>query len=67
MQHWVCIQQDASTTECNSVATSTEVSYLGTLNFGVAIIITFIFLGFLGYIFNRISSKKPWKPHIPLK
>lgn len=45
-----------------AVATTTnDILALGSLNFALGIIIVLMMLGFTGYIFNRISSKKPWK------
>lgn len=34
---------------------------LGSLNFGLAIIITLMSLGFVGYIYNGISKKRKWQ------
>lgn len=42
-------------------STTDELRALGTISFGLGIIIVLMFLGFTGYIFNKISSKKPWK------
>jgi len=43
-----------------ATATSTE-ALLGSIAFGQAILITLVLLGFVGYIFNHITSKKPWQ------
>jgi len=34
--------------------------YLGSISFGIAIIIGLMFLYFIGWIFNKLNSKKPW-------
>jgi len=40
-------------------ATTTE-AYLGSIAFGQAIIITLMSLGLIGYVYNKITAKKPW-------
>lgn len=42
------------------LSTSTTDRLLGSLNFGIAIIIVFFCLGFVGYVYNKITSKKSW-------
>jgi len=57
-----------STTECEEEPPetpantgSTTSATLNDVTLGLGIIITLMFLGYIGFIFNRISSKKPWK------
>lgn len=42
------------------VAPSVEVT-TGNVEFGIAIIITLLCLGFVGFIYNKTSKKRPWK------
>jgi len=46
----------------STIATTTaDVMALGSITLGLGIIITLMMLGYAGFIFNRISNKKPWK------
>ena len=45
----------------NDIPTTTAGISTGNIEFGLAIIITMMFLGFIGYIWNRTTRKKPWK------
>lgn len=40
---------------------TTTAATLNDVAFGIAIMITLMMLGYVGYIFNKISTKKPWK------
>lgn len=44
----------------SSTATTTDQRFLGSISFGLVIIITLLFLGFVGYIYNSFTTKKPW-------
>jgi len=54
-------EEEETPVATTTVATTTAQQDAGGVAFGLAILNTFVFLGFCGYIFNRISSKKPWK------
>jgi len=43
-----------------TTATSTE-AILGSISFGLAIIITILFIAVIGYVYNKITPKKPWQ------
>jgi len=43
-----------------ATGTPTDIA-LGSIVLGLGIIITLVMILFVGFIFNRISSKKPWK------
>jgi len=55
-----CEEETGTSTPETTNATST-IAYLGSIAFGQAIIITLLFLGFIGYIYNSIHTKKPWQ------
>jgi len=47
---------------CRYTATSTAmVSALGSINFGLGIIIVLAFIGFIGYVYNLMKKKKAWR------
>jgi len=50
---------DTETPTATSTATST--ASLGDISFGLAIIIALLSLGLIGFAFNSINLKKPWK------
>lgn len=50
----------ASSTSLNSSSSPLYIQDSGDVKFTLAIILVFIFLGFVGYIFNRIFKPKSW-------
>lgn len=54
-----CTHLSASTTECVSDNTNI-IKMLGSITFGIAIILVLAFLGFIGYLSNKLSNKKIW-------
>jgi len=44
----------------STTATTSIETLLGTLNFGIAIIITILFLMVVGFMYNNMTRKKPW-------
>jgi len=44
----------------SGVSTTSEITLLGSINMGLAIIITLLSLGFVSLIFGTISKRKPW-------
>jgi len=60
IKEWQLLQIEE--TEPPATATTTgDIMALGSIVLGLGIIATMMFIGLVGYIFNRISSKKPWK------
>jgi len=65
---WNCEALDATNTHCystastfsNVVATTTD-SYLGSLAFGSAVVVVLLSLISVGFIYNNMSNKKPWR------
>jgi len=53
-----CSSGEATST---TATTTSEIMALGSIVLGLGIIIALMMIGFTGYIFNRISTKKPWK------
>jgi hypothetical protein len=67
-QNWTCMVVDATTTTCvvdtfAPIATSTSfVSNLGDISFGIAILIGISSLALIGFAFNSLNSrKKAWQ------
>lgn len=55
---------DALITELINLISSSSTStmkYIGSLNFGLAIIIAIISIAFIAYIYNSMERRKPWK------
>jgi len=44
-----------------ATSTATSTASLGDISFGLAIIIALLSLGLIGFAFNSINLKKPWK------
>ncbi len=54
-----CTILTASTSECIYQYNTTDIlSFIGSLNFGIAIILVMLFVTFASYIFNSFKSKK---------
>lgn len=53
----VACEEEATTTS----STTTSEVLLGTLNFGIAIIIAILSLFSITFIYNQMTSKKPWQ------
>jgi len=71
--NWTC-ETSGSTTDCVVTATSSiDISSwfsttspilfqdAGNISFGLAVIATLIFLMAIGFAFNSMKSKKPWR------
>jgi len=50
----------ASTTATSTDMTETD-KLLGSIAFGQTIIITILFVGLVGYVYNKMTPKKPWQ------
>jgi len=44
----------------STTATSTD-ALLGSIGFGLAVIITILFIAVIGFVYNKITIKKPWQ------
>jgi len=51
----------ASSTSINWGSATTTNYFLGSVAFGLAVIITLLSIGFVAFIFNKVSKKKPWQ------
>lgn len=51
----------ATTTPIDNSLASSTVTSLGSINFGLAIIVSLMFLAFVTYIYIRMSRKKSWQ------
>jgi len=49
-----------TTTEIDWGSATTTNQMLGSINFGLAILIVFFMIGFSGYVWNKFGNKKPW-------
>jgi len=58
---YTCTEEETGTSTPTTATTTMDVMALGSIVLGLGIIATMMFIGLVGYIFNRISSKKPWK------
>jgi len=52
--------EESETTEINWGSATTTNQMLGSINFGLAILIVFFMIGFSGYVWNKFGNKKPW-------
>jgi len=52
-------EEDPTVIDWGSATTTNRM--LGSLNFGITILIVFFILGFSGYLWNKTGKKKPWQ------
>jgi len=56
----LCEITEENDTEIDWGSATTTNQMLGSINFGLAILIVFFMIGFSGYVWNKFGNKKPW-------